>query len=95
MAIPFPTVTAPAFARDDCSTTILLQPAWDRFQREARHGTLDTGRYRMPYFVWGEGPPVVFVHGLCDDAASLVLPLARLSRRFCCIAYDQDRKSVV
>lgn len=74
---------------DDCSSTLLLAPALERFRREALPGVVDTGRYKMPYFAWGEGPPLIFVHGLCDDAASFMLPIARLSRRFCCIAYDQ------
>jgi pimeloyl-ACP methyl ester carboxylesterase len=59
-----------------------------RFEREATFGTCDTGRYRMPYFSWGAGPPLVFVHGVSDCARSFVPPIARLSAHFRCIAYD-------
>jgi pimeloyl-ACP methyl ester carboxylesterase len=51
-------------------------------------GICNTGRYRASYYEWGSGPPLVFVHGLCDDARSFVLPIARLSKHFRCIAYD-------
>jgi pimeloyl-ACP methyl ester carboxylesterase len=51
-------------------------------------GTCETGRYRMPYYVWGEGPPLVFVHGVSDSSRSFLLPVARLSSHFCCVAYD-------
>jgi pimeloyl-ACP methyl ester carboxylesterase len=59
-----------------------------RYWREAQHGTCDTGRYRMPYWSWGSGPPLVFVHGVADNRASFILPSARLSAYFRCIAYD-------
>jgi pimeloyl-ACP methyl ester carboxylesterase len=59
-----------------------------RFEREAVHGVCDTGRYRMPYYVWGEGPPLLFVHGLGDSCRSFLQPISRLSAHFRCIAYD-------
>jgi pimeloyl-ACP methyl ester carboxylesterase len=59
-----------------------------RFEREAVWGRFDTGRYRCPYYVWGDGPPLLFVHGLCDEARSFLLPIGLLSRHFCCISYD-------
>jgi pimeloyl-ACP methyl ester carboxylesterase len=65
-----------------------LAEVLQRFRHEAVHGICDTGRYRCPYYSWGEGPPLVFIHGLCDDARSFVLPIALLSRHFRCIAYD-------
>ncbi len=65
-----------------------LSEALSRFEREAARGTCDTGRYRCPYYVWGEGPPLVFIPGLCDDALSFVLPVALLRRHFRCITYD-------
>jgi pimeloyl-ACP methyl ester carboxylesterase len=70
-----------------CSQPLLLQSALARFRREARWHTCDTGRYRCKYAVWGDGPPLVFVPGLCDDPWSFVLPMARLSERFRCVAY--------
>jgi pimeloyl-ACP methyl ester carboxylesterase len=42
----------------------------------------------MPYYVWGDGPPLVFIHGLCDSGLSFLQPIARLSRWFRCVAYD-------
>jgi pimeloyl-ACP methyl ester carboxylesterase len=60
-----------------------------RFEREAIHGTCDTGRYHMPYYVWGAGPPLLFIHGLGDSCHSFLMPIARLSAHFRCIAYDQ------
>lgn len=65
-----------------------LHEAQQQFAREARHGVCDTGRYRCPYYVWGTGPPLLFIHGLCDDRLSFLLPIAFLCRHFRCIAYD-------
>ena len=59
-----------------------------RFEREAQRGVCNTGRYRMPFYVWGSGPPLVFVHGISDSSRSFLLPIARLSAHFRCIAYD-------
>jgi pimeloyl-ACP methyl ester carboxylesterase len=68
--------------------TLSLTEALARFHREARRGCCDTGRYRCPYFVWGQGPTLVCVPGMIDDGLSFVRPLALLSRHFRCIAYD-------
>ncbi|MFO0845701.1 MAG: alpha/beta hydrolase [Gemmataceae bacterium] len=48
----------------------------------------DTGRYRMPYFCWGAGPPLVFVHGAGDVSRSFVMVMSRLSAHFRCVGYD-------
>lgn len=71
-----------------CSAAVSLEQARRRFQSEAIARTFDAGRYRMPFRVWGTGSPLVFVPGMCDDARSFVLLLARLSGQFCCVAYD-------
>lgn len=65
-----------------------LQAALAAFRAGARHATLDTGRYRMRYFAWGDGPPVVFVHGMADAARAFVMVMHRLVGRFTCIAYE-------
>ena len=65
-----------------------LDDALQRFDREAVRGVCDTGRYRMPYYVWGEGPPLVFVHGAMDSSRAWVMPISRLSAHFRCVAYD-------
>ena len=59
--------------------------AWDR---EARRGVLDTGRYRMPYFVWGTGPPLVFIHGLADRSRAFVPVMAALRHEVTCVGYE-------
>jgi pimeloyl-ACP methyl ester carboxylesterase len=70
---------------------IRLDEARTRFAREATRGVCDTGRYRMPYYVWGEGPPLLFIHGVSDRSDGFVMPISRLARQFRCIAYDLPR----
>jgi len=65
-----------------------LSEALSAWQREARHGICNTGRYRLPYFVWGVGQPLVFIHGLADRARSFVPVISSLRHEFTCIAYD-------
>lgn len=67
---------------------VRLSDAMTRFEREARHGRVDTGRYRLPYYIWGDGPPLVFIHGVSDVSRSFVLVISRLAAHFRCIAYD-------
>jgi pimeloyl-ACP methyl ester carboxylesterase len=63
--------------------------AFQRFETEATHGSVDLSRYRCDYAVWGEGPTLVLIHGLADRMQSFALPMAGLSRQFRCIAYNQ------
>jgi len=67
---------------------LTLGAVQERFQREAVRGVCDTGRYRCRYYTWGEGPPLLFLHGLADTSAAFVHPAALLARSFRCIAYD-------
>jgi pimeloyl-ACP methyl ester carboxylesterase len=67
---------------------IVLREALDRFRREAVPGTCDTGRYRLPYFTWGSGPPLLFIHGVDDLGRCFIPVISRLSGSFRCIAYD-------
>ena len=69
-------------------THIPLAEALDRFEREAVHGVCDTGRYRCHYYTWGDGPNLLCVPGLADDAHSFALLAAHLSPHFRCVAYD-------
>jgi aminoacrylate hydrolase len=70
------------------SQPLTLAEALRRLEAEAVRGVCDTGRYRCPYYVCGDGPPLVFIPGLSDDALSFVMPIALLSRDFRCVAYD-------
>lgn len=89
--MPAPAQACPPAAFSCCPADlprIDFDEAFARFEREAVSGVCDTGRYRCRYCTWGEGPDVLFVHGMCDDRLSFVLPIALLSRRFRCTAYD-------
>jgi pimeloyl-ACP methyl ester carboxylesterase len=66
-----------------------VESAFERLQTEARHGVADLSRYRCRYVVWGDGPPLVLMHGLGDRLDSFTLMMASLSQCFRCIAYDQ------
>lgn len=67
---------------------IVLAEVLSRFEREATSGVCDTGRYRLPYYIWGKGPPLLFVHGVGDNSRSFLQPISRLCAHFRCIAYD-------
>ena len=60
---------------DDCPSKqveqLTLDLVQDRFQKEAKREELITKNYRLPYFVWGEGPHLVFIYGLCDSGDSI------------------------
>lgn len=87
-------MTAPARITDDGGLRVETPPgvplveALSRWRREARHGQFDTGRYRCRFFAWGAGPPLVFIHGLCDVARSFVPVMEPLRRHFTCVGYD-------
>jgi pimeloyl-ACP methyl ester carboxylesterase len=59
--------------------------AW---RREARTDVVDLGRYRCKYFEWGQGQPLVFVHGMSDQSRCFVPVIAHLTCHFRCIAYE-------
>jgi pimeloyl-ACP methyl ester carboxylesterase len=75
-------MTLPSVTVDELRTALA---AWDR---EARLASFPTGRYRMRYAVWGEGPPLVIIHGLADVARSFAMVMHRLAPHFTCIAYE-------
>lgn len=76
------TATCPTFE------PISISVALDRLQREAEQGTVDLERYRSAYVAWGDGPPLVFIHGLGDQAHTFALIMAHLSRHYRCFAYN-------
>ena len=49
-----------------------IAEALRRLEAEAEHGTFVTSRYRGKYVSWGDGPALIFLHGLADsiDAAT-------------------------
>ena len=71
-----------------CSARLVLSEVLDQYFREAERGVCDTGNYRCPYYVWGKGPALIIVPGMCDDGLSFILPIARLKEHFRCIAFD-------
>jgi len=83
-----PVSLSPCLSAPSCSTPLTVHETLDDFFRNSERGVCDTGRYRCRYFSWGRGPALVFVHGICDEAISFVLPIARLKEHFRCIAYD-------
>jgi 3-oxoadipate enol-lactonase len=80
---------ADQFVRVETPPAVPLAEALALWEREARRGVCDTGRYRMPYFVWGSGPPLVFIHGLADMSRAFIPVMAALRREFTCVGYDQ------
>jgi pimeloyl-ACP methyl ester carboxylesterase len=72
----------------NCHRPIRLGEALDRFTREATRAVCDTGRFRCPYYSWGQGPPLLIIPGLSDQAASFVMVAALLADQFRCIAFD-------
>jgi pimeloyl-ACP methyl ester carboxylesterase len=65
-----------------------LYAAQAAFRREARGGVVRTGRYRLRYSAWGDGPPVVFVHGMAGAADQFVMVRHRLADRLTTAAYE-------
>jgi len=79
---------ADEFLRIETPPAMPLSAALAAWEREAVRDVCDTGRYRMPYFVWGTGPPLIFIHGLADRSKAFVAAMAALRREFTCIGYD-------
>lgn len=67
---------------------IPLAMALTQFQEQADRGTVDTGGYQCPWTSWGNGPPLIFIHGLADSHQSFPWLCALLQSGFRCITYD-------
>jgi pimeloyl-ACP methyl ester carboxylesterase len=65
-----------------------IETALRRAETEMRYGWVSTPRYRCRYALWGEGPPLVFVHGLTDRAMSFALVLSRLTDKFTGVIFE-------
>lgn len=61
---------------------------WKAFAEEAEFGTIDLGRYEAEFFAWGNGPPIVCVHGLADSFLAFFPLAALLKSHFRVIAYN-------
>jgi pimeloyl-ACP methyl ester carboxylesterase len=70
------------------SARMPLQEVLARLEREALWSTCDTGRYRVPYYSWGNGPPLLLIPGIADDARSFAQLAVHLAQHLRCIAYD-------
>jgi pimeloyl-ACP methyl ester carboxylesterase len=70
------------------TSPITLAQAQRRFEQEATRGIYDTGRYRVSFFSWGSGPPILFVPGLSERADIFLMLAALLSNQFRCLSYD-------
>jgi pimeloyl-ACP methyl ester carboxylesterase len=80
--------SAPVDMRIESPPEIPLADAMASWRQEARKDKFNTGRRRLEYFVWGRGPAIVFIPGLCDRAVSFVPMMAALRRQFTCISYE-------
>lgn len=79
----------PALSDPPHPTVADLRRALTRYDAEAAPGVCDTGRYRMSYVAWGDGPPVVFVHGMSDVPRSFAMVMEKLvDAGYRCVAYD-------
>ncbi len=70
------------------ATDDLCREALAAFDREATHSVCDTGRYSMRVAQWGNGPPLVIIHGLSDAVRGFAMVMHQLASRFTCIAYE-------
>ncbi len=74
------------------ATAAELTRAVARYDAEASRGAFQTPRYRLRYVTWGEPSarlPLVFVHGMADQARSFAMVMARLvDAGFRCVAYE-------
>lgn len=75
-------------ADNDCSTRLVLADCLAHWQREAKHGEFDTGRYRCRFVSWGQGPPLILIPGMASDAISFAMLMDRLKTHFRCISYE-------
>jgi len=65
-----------------------LQLALAAFRASAKHAVFEGKRYRMRYFTWGSGPPIIFIHGMADRARAFAMVMHQLVESHTCIAYE-------
>ena len=59
------------------------------FRTEAKQGFVATGHARLPYWAWGDGQPLVCIHGISDIGLAFLLPAYLLRDTYRVIAYTQ------
>ena len=50
---------------------------------------IEANGVRLHYEVMGDGPPLVFVHGMCGRGDVWAGQVERLSGEFMCVSYDR------
>jgi pimeloyl-ACP methyl ester carboxylesterase len=68
---------------------LTIGDALHRLQAEAEHRTFAGPRYKCQYASWGNGPALIFIHGLADSIPSFAMPMSFLCHEFRCISYNQ------
>ena len=70
-------------------TAATLRADLRRFDTEAVPGVAPSPRYRIRYWDWGDGPPVVFIHGMIDTTRSFAMQMrGMVDAGFRCIGYE-------
>jgi pimeloyl-ACP methyl ester carboxylesterase len=70
------------------ATAEVLRSALARYEQEAVPGVVDAVNYRCRYVAWGEGSPLVIIHGMSDVPRSFAMLMANLVDRHRCIAIE-------
>lgn len=63
----------------------------NRYLSLAAREQFKSSRGRLDYFSWGEGPTIVFIHGLADSKNAFVSISNILSKNFHCVGLDIPR----
>jgi pimeloyl-ACP methyl ester carboxylesterase len=63
--------------------------ATERRKTVATTATIGVNGTQLYYEAAGDGPPLLFIHGVCGDAGVWAEQVRRLSPRFRCVAYDR------
>jgi pimeloyl-ACP methyl ester carboxylesterase len=64
-------------------TQLLLE-----YNESATFGTIETYTTQLHYSEWGNGRPLVFIHGLTERGCSFAPIMYRLKDQFCCISVE-------
>jgi pimeloyl-ACP methyl ester carboxylesterase len=73
-----------------CASSVTAEQciqAWRNYRQQAHHGRIWTGRYHLRYFRWGQGQPLVFIHGMADAPEAFIMVMDQLRDQYLCVAY--------